>query len=407
MSKSTVSAAGGKGVKKKPAKPRPDFPLYPHAVGKWAKTIRSKTYYFGTWDDPQGALEDYLEVADDLHLGRTPHSRSGGLPLRELCNAFIRRKRIAFDSGRLSPRTFCDYDRVCRSLLDEFGATRSVLDLRPTDFEMLYARLSRKYGVSTLGREVTGTRSVFRYGWESDLIERPVKFGTKFKGPTKQDRRKAKAKAQQTNGKKLFTADEIRRMIDAASTQLRAMILLGINGGFGNTDCASLPLSALDLDSRWLNFPRPKTGVERRVPLWPVTVAALREVIANRRKAADEGDADIVFLTKFGLRWVRYGFDEIRRFGKTTIKAKQNNQLAKSFGKLLDSLHLRRPGIGFYALRHTFETVAGGSKDQVAVDSIMGHIDSTMAAEYRHGIDDDRLLAVTDHVHKWLFGDEN
>ena len=218
--------------------------------------------------------------------------------------------------------------------------------------------------------------------------------------------RKAKSKAQQTNGKKLFAVEEIRRLIDAASPQLKAMVLLGINGGMGNSDCASLPLSTLDLDGGWLDFARVKTGIDRRIPLWPETITALREVIANRRKPADEADAGLVFLTKFGLRWVRYGFDETKRLGKTIIKAKTDNQLAKTFGKLLDELKLRRQGIGFYALRHTFETIAGGSKDQVAVDSIMGHIDSSMAAEYRHAIDESRLKAVVDHVHVWLFGSE-
>jgi hypothetical protein len=45
---------------------------------------------------------------------------------------------------------------------------------------------------------------------------------------------------------KLFTAEEIRRLLDAAGVQLKAMILLGVNCGFGNADCGNLPLSALD-----------------------------------------------------------------------------------------------------------------------------------------------------------------
>ncbi len=59
---------------------------------------------------------------------------------------------------------------------------------------------------------------------------------------------------------------------------------------------------------------------------------------------------------------------------------------------------------GFYCLRRTFETVAGNSRDQVAVNMVMGHADSTMAAVYRQGIDPQRLKDVAAHVEQWLFG---
>jgi len=44
---------------KKPDKPTPDFPLYAHARGYWAKKIKGKLKYFGKWDEPDSALAAY------------------------------------------------------------------------------------------------------------------------------------------------------------------------------------------------------------------------------------------------------------------------------------------------------------------------------------------------------------
>lgn len=402
MSHSTTKASSRKATK--PAKPRPDFPLYPHAVGKWCKTIRGKTYYFGTWGDPEGALAEYLAVKDDLHAGRTPKGKAGP-DVRDVCNSFMVAKRVAMDAGQLSPRSFTGYDATCRCVLAELGAGRSVADLGPADFQKLYQKLSGKHGISTLGREVTIVRGIFKHAFEADLIDRPVKFGPIFKVPSKAVVRKHKAKSEQTNGKKLFDAGAIRMLIDKADPQLKAMILLGINAGFGNTDCGNLPQSALDLRNGWINYPRPKTGIDRRVPLWPETVEALKAAIAARPKHRDPADANMTFLTIFGQRWTRFEVVEVKQHGKKTIKAKSDDEVCKRFGKLTREQGLHRKGVGFYGLRHSFETVAGGCKDQVAVDGIMGHADPSMAAVYRHGIEDDRLRAVVDHVHGWLFGE--
>jgi hypothetical protein len=62
----------------KPAKPRFDFPLFPHATGRWAKKIRGKLHYFSKWADPDAALQRYVEERDDLYAGRKPRRKGGG-----------------------------------------------------------------------------------------------------------------------------------------------------------------------------------------------------------------------------------------------------------------------------------------------------------------------------------------
>ena len=59
-------------MRKKPKKPYTSYPLYAHAGGVWAKKILSKVYYFGPWDDPQGALEKYLSQRDFMRGGIEP-----------------------------------------------------------------------------------------------------------------------------------------------------------------------------------------------------------------------------------------------------------------------------------------------------------------------------------------------
>jgi integrase len=370
----------------KPSKPYPEFPLFPHATGRWAKKIRGKLHYFGAWADPDGALAKYLEQKDDLHAGRKPRPKSEDLNVRDLCNAFLNQKQTLVDGGELSPRTWTDYKDACDQVIAAFGKIRSVTDLQPDDFTSLRNKMARKYGPHRLGKLIQCVRSVFLYAFDQEMIETPIRYGKGFKRPSKKTLRLHRAK----QGKKLFTREEIHKLLGAASLPLKAMILLGINCGFGNADCGMLPMSALDLEGGWHNYPRPKTGIERRCPLWPETVAAIKEAQTSRPEPKKAEHAGLVFITKYGQPWAKNTAD---------------NTLAKETGKLMRILRINgRKGLGFYTLRHSFRTVADESRDQVAVDFIMGHAKDDMASLYREGISDERLRAVTDHVHAWLFG---
>jgi integrase len=383
-------------------KPRPDFPLFPHATGRWAKKIRGKFHYFGKVagdEKGQAALAKWLEQRDDLLAGRTPRPKADGLTIRDLCNRFLSAKKALLDNAELSPHTFNDAYLTCQRVGACFGWDRLVVDLAAADFDHLRRQSAKACGPVRLGVEIGRVRGLFRFANDSGLIDQPVRYGANFRGPSRRVLRVERA----GKGPRMFEPAELRAIIGAAPMPLKVMVLLGVNCGFGNSDIANLPTKALDLQAGWVRFPRPKTGIDRRCPLWPETVAALREAIASRPSTDKREYQRLAFLTSKGQSWGRTTHEDASD-GK--VKLRHRDFVGRGFEALLDDLGLHRDRLGFYTLRHVFETVAGDSRDQVAVDAIMGHSRNDMASAYRERIDDARLVAVTEHVRKWLFGEE-
>src|SRR5580700_2118079 len=276
-------------LSKTTAKPYEGFPLTPHPSGRWCKKIRGKLHYFGKLDDPNAALERLNREWPYLSDGRIPPEidTGEGCTVRLLCNTFLTSKQLKFETGELSPRSFRDYFNTCAILVDQLGRDRRIDDLRPDEFEAFRKTLASTRGLVTLKNEINRCRVVLKYAADQRLIERPVHFGQSFDRPSAKSLRKDR----HAQGVRLFNGDEVTRILAAADVQLKAMALLGLNCGFGNTDCATLPQSALDLAGGWIDFPRPKTGIERRIPLWPETSEALHKAIAARPAPKDPADA--------------------------------------------------------------------------------------------------------------------
>jgi integrase len=371
------AAAGISGLK--PPKPSPDFPLYAHNRGKWAKKIKGKLCYFGYWDDPAGALGEYQATLADVK-SREIDTLSIFLTVKDACNHFLTAKDAAVTAGKLSSRSFMEYKRTCIRVGTHFGYAARVTNLTPTDFAGYQEAREKHLNIVAVGNEITRVKTLFKWLWDTRLISEPLHFGPDFKRASL----KALRRHKRLQGKKLFSRGEIRLLFDECGTHMQAMILLGINCGFGNSDCATLPIEAVNLEAGVVIYPRPKTEVDRTIPLWPETVKALKRSARRRYKARPEAEGRFFVMPK-GVAWDNPG-----------------NPVAKHFRQARERAGVAKGG--FYWLRHTLETIGGGAKDQVAVNAIMGHVDSSMAATYREGIEPERLKAVTDHVRKWLFG---
>ena len=168
-----------------------------------------------------------------------------------------------------------------------------------------------------------------------------------------------------------FSSQEITKLLAAANAKMRAMIWLGLNCGFGCTDCARLRWIDLDFEHHRVKLARNKTGVPRNLPLWPETVNAMGTLPKT---------GPLVFYTEEGHPWVRTA-TRIQDGGHT--KYTTVNAIASMFARLLKKVKINVPsGTGFYALRRTAATLAARSGDPFAVQRLLGHVNLEMATRY-------------------------
>lgn len=359
-----------------------DFPLSWHkGACSFTKKFQGKAYYFGP--DPQTALEAYLKQKDYLIAGVEPPKDNTDISVRDLVNHYLihreqDRGSKKTSTNHISDRTFAEYKDTGRVMV-ELWDRRSVAMLRPMDFATLRHKLDSG-SPDRLRRRMTNVRSIFKWGRSVGLINVDVKYGNEFDLADKSQLRKAKANRKEP----ILDAATINAALEAAWPAMKAFILLGINCGFYSKDINDLRNSYVD--GEFIQFAREKTGIDRRCWLWPET----REAIAAAK--APENAEDRMFLSKRGKPLhVPHGLN------RTDLIACNWTELKKLIG-------LKRENSGFKCFRHTFRTEADGAKDPEAVRMVMGHTDGSVGEFYRHRFDDERLIAVAQYVHDWLFG---
>lgn len=371
-------------MKDRPSKPYPEFPLYPHASGKWAKKIRGKTCYFGRWEDPAGALTEYEVMISGKTTEKPekpkPEKEPQQLTIKAACKSFLAAKRIQQRSSELSPRTFDEYRRMCSRVEKFWGKSREIESLVPKDFTAYKAWRLETCNIVSVGNEVTRVKTMLKWLEASQLTVK-IHVGPEFRKSSS----RATRRHRRLTGPKLFKPAQIHSLIAESGVMLKAMIHLGINCAFGNTDCETINLATIEdgIESGWLNYPRTKTEVDRRCPLWPESIEVLKQAIEYRKRI--DTDLPNAFLLPHGGAFHPNSIP----IGKRFAVARKNAFIERG---------------GFYWLRHTFATTASDCLDQVAINAIMGHVDGSMAAVYRHHVSDIRLRNASETVRSWLFG---
>ena len=107
----------------------------------------------------------------------------------------------------------------------------------------------------------------------------------------------------------MFEANQIRALLGKASPAVKAMILLGVNCGFGNSDVGSLTFGALDLRPDGLLIPARKPPSCGAVHFGKKQSQAPKAAIKVRPAPKDEAHDQLVFITRIGQPWSKDAAD--------------------------------------------------------------------------------------------------
>lgn len=364
----------------KPAKPYPDFPLFAHASGKWAKKISGKLEYFGKWEDPVGALAEFRRAYGD---NDAVPQRKSHLCLYDALNEFLIAKEDAHLAEALSRESFRDYKSTCRSLINHFGDDKPADSFEPSDFARYKRERSKKLNVVSMGNEIQRVRTAFKWLKQSKLIREEPEYGPDFRKPSTLQMRRHKRGV----GSKCYLPRQVHDILTESGVHLKAMVMLGLNCGYGPTDISLLEMDTFTLacETGFLEYARRKTEIARCAWMWPETKSAIEDSLSVRREPNRDCE-HLLFIYRDGGGWDR-----------------SSNPISKRFSDARKWTGMRKGD--FYWLRHTFETISGSAKDQVATDLVMGHVDPSMGDNYRHHIGEDRIKAVCETVRDWFIGD--
>ena len=358
------------------------FPLTLHKTGQFCKKIKGKLCYFGT--DKKLALQRYLEQASYLHSVKAipPDKKDNDLSIRYLCNLYLEHQQSKAETGQIKMRHIYDQTALLRDFVRFIGPNRIITDISTIDLQnYIRKQISAKKSANTINNRIATIKAMYNWALNNEVISNSPNL--------KSINKITKIKQE----KFTFTTEQIQKILNIADVQMKAMVLLGLNCGFGCTDCAELKWYNINFDNSRIFYPRGKTGISRNLVLWPETVEALREI---------PNQGELIFYTVTGNPWVRI-IQSIDKFGNEKIA--NVDAVSKQFSKLLKKTDIKtEKGVGFYTLRRTAATMAARSGDPFAVQRLLGHADLKMASVYVQDVSEQTDRVVND-MRKFIIQD--
>ena len=348
------------------------FPLTLHPTGQYCKKIKGKIRYFGK--DKKKALEKYLAQSTYLHGAQSLFQKisNGKMTLKQLCDLYLRYQHSRVLVGDMTAKHYNDSKYSLDRLMAFLGPGCRIENISTLDLQNYKRKLQSSYpSIDRQNLHIGLMKAMFHWARKNDVLESIPNIDAISK-----DRVVHKEKYT-------FNKKQIRKLLSTADVKMKAMIWLGLNCGFGCTDCSRLQWKDIDFNNSRVNLARNKTKIGRNLPLWPETIQALKEVPRS---------GTLVFTISDGHPWIQ---TTATRNDSGEPKYICDNRISTKFSRLMKKVRIQTPkGTGFYTLRRTAATMAARSGDPFAVQRLLGHVDLTMATRYVQDVSEqtDRVI---------------
>lgn len=243
-------------------------------------------------------------------------------------------------------------DKIILKNLAPFFGDILLSRIAPADIENYKKERLKKVSPATVNRELSLLKHLFT------VAEKLRKFDGK--NPVKE----VKFLQQRQYVFKVFTKEEIQRLIHAVVAHLKPFIIIALNTAMRRGELFNLRWSDIDFENHFLFIKETKSNIMRKIPMNNLVIETLNRI---------ERKSEFVFTSpKSGTRFknIHYSF-----------------KLACEKAEISDCR--------LHDLRHTSAThMIQHGADIVTVSQILGHSDIKMTLRYCHPSDESRLRAV-------------
>ncbi len=181
---------------------------------------------------------------------------NGNMTLNEISDMYLKYQYTKLQANNLSARHHNDQIKSLHKLQEFLGKNCRIKGITTLSLQNYKRSLQKHYkSVFRLKLHLSIMKAMFHWAKKNDILNNIPNVD-------------AISRVKEIHQDKFtFESAHIKKILSIADTKMQAMIWLGLNCGFGCTDCAYLKWTDLDLTNGRVVLPRRKTGIYRDLPL--------------------------------------------------------------------------------------------------------------------------------------------